>query len=352
MSDFLTELRGELLDAHAARRRRSRVRRLTRALAYDAPRALAAATLVAVVVVAVLVTRSMISPPSGAPRVIDVIRVGGNPTDAVFADGSVWVSDFAGRRVIELTPANRRVAKRFAVGGQPVALAAGRSGVWVRTAVGDGGAVRRIGSRAATSVGYGSTLAATATATWAADVELGPERLRRIDARMGRHDGLVDLRGVYALASGGASLWAVAANATVLRLDPRTGAVRARWPALALSSGTAAPALAADDHGAWVLRVGQGADSQAIRLEGDRIVRRVPIPPSTRPLLALAPDGLWTVTEDAVRHRFAAVRFDPDDGDATARVDLGTRNPTALLPVDHELWITSSDGTITVVGDR
>jgi hypothetical protein len=47
-----------------------------------------------------------------------------------------------------------------------------------------------------------------------------------------------------------------------------------------------------------------------------------------------------------------AARLDPQDGDVTGRVDLGTRNPTALLPVDDELWITSSDGTITVVGER
>ena len=159
-------------------------------------------------------------------------------------------------------------------------------------------------------MGFGSTLAASATAVWAADVELRPEGIHRIDADTGRDAGVLDIPGVYALASGGESLWAVTAKGTVLRLDGRTGAVRARWPAIAISAGTAAPALVADADGAWVLRVGQGNASQAIRLEGDRIVRRLPIPPSARPLLAQAPDGLWTVTEDAVHHRNAAVRLD------------------------------------------
>lgn len=351
MSDFVTGLRAELLDAHAARRRSGRARRILRGLPLHAPRALAAGTAVAALVVAVLVTRAMVPPPSGAPRVVDVIRVGGNPTGAVLADGSVWVSDFAGRRVIRLAPANRQVTTRIAVDGQPVAVTAGRGGPWVRTAVGDGGTVGRIGSGRATRVGYGSTLAAGTTAVWAADVELPPEGIHRLDADTGRDAGLVDIPGVYALASGGGSLWAVTGNGTVLRLDGRTAAVRARWPAIAISAGTADPALAADADGAWVLRVAQGEDSQAIRFEGNHVARRLPIEQTVRPLLAQAPDGLWTVSEDRVRHGFAAVRLDPESGAVTARIDLGIRNPTALLPVGDEIWIAAGDGTVTVVGD-
>ena len=349
MSDFLTELRSELLDAHAARRRRRPWRRVVRALGSDAPRALAAAAAVVALVLAVLGVRAVVPRPTAPPRVVEVIRVGGNPTDAVLADGSVWVSDFAGRRVTRLDPSRRRVVGRIAVEGQPVAVAAARGRTWVRTAVGDGGRIARIGSDTVTRVGFGATLAVSTTAVWAADVELGPERIRRIDPGTGRGTGVLDIHGVYALASGGTSLWAVATEGTVLRLDGRTGAVRARWPAIAISAGTAAPALVADPDGAWVLRVGQGAASEAIRLEGARIVRRLPIPPSVRPLLTAAPDGLWTVTEDAVHHRYTAVRLNLRNGSVTARVDLGARNPTALLTVGDEIWITSSDGTISVI---
>ena len=101
-----------------------------------------------------------------------------------------------------------------------------------------------------------------------------------------------------------------------------------------------------------LLRVAQGADSQAIRLEGDRVAHRLPLPQSVLPLLAQAPDGLWTVSEDSIRHRYAALRLDPDSGEVPARVDLGIRNPTGLLPVGDEVWITASDGTVTVIGDQ
>jgi hypothetical protein len=352
MSDFLTELRSELLDAHAARRRSGRTRRILRALESDAPRALVAVTAVAALVVAVFVMRAMAPPPSASPRVVDVIRVGGNATDAALADGSVWISDFTGQRVVRLLPANRRVVGRIAVGGPPVAVTAGRNGTWTRTAVGEGGMVTRVGSDRATPVGNGSTLAAGATAIWAADVELQPEGIHRIDARTGRNADFVDIPGVHALATGGDALWAVTGNGTVLRLDGRTGAMRARWPAIALSAGTAGPALVADADGAWVLQLAQGADNQAIRFEGDRVARRLPLPQSVIPLLAQAPDGLWTVSEDAVQHRYAALRLNAQNGKVTARVDLGIRNPTALLPVGDEVWATASDGTVTVIGDQ
>lgn len=350
MTDFLTELRGEVLDAHASRRANGRGRRAFRIALSDAPRALAVTAAVAALVAAVLAIRAVLPPPSAAPRVLDVIRLGGNPTDAVLADGSVWVGDFAGRRVLRLTPGKRRVAARIAVPGQPVAIAAGAGGIWVRTAVGDRGVVTRVGSGRSARVGYGATLAAGPAAVWAADVELGPERLQRIAPRTGRRAGPVGIRGIYALAAGGDVLWAVTGNGTVLALDGRTGAVRARWPAIALSSGSAVPAIAADDHGAWVLRVGQADDSQAIRLEGNRITRRLPIPSSVRPLLAEAPDGLWSVDEDVAHHTSSAIRLDPETGSVTARVGLGSRNPTALLAVGRELWITASDGTVTAVG--
>jgi hypothetical protein len=352
VSDFLSELRGEVVDAHARRRRSGLARRLGRWLASDSPRALAAAATTAAAVATVVAVRAISVREAVSPRVVEVIRVGGNPTGAVFSNGSVWVGDFARKRVIRLGPTNRREQGSVAVGGQPVAMAAGESGPWVRTAIGDGGTVARVGSRTRARVGYGSTLAAGAATAWAADVEIGPEVVHRIDAATGRDTGVIDHRGIYALATGGDSLWAVTNNGTVLRLDGRTGAVRARWPALAQSAGTANPKLIADASGAWVMRVGQGADSRVIRLEGDRVVRSLPIGQTVRPLLAQVRDALWTVSENAARTRYTAVRLDARDGAVTARVELGIRNPTSLVAVGDELWVTASDGTVTVIGNE
>jgi hypothetical protein len=351
MSDFLTELRAEVIDAHAAQRRRGRARRTVRALVFSPRPALAAATTVVALVVATLAVRAVAPPPTGSPRVVEVIRVGGDPTDAVAAGGSVWVADFSGRQVVGLDSDRRRVVRRVPVGAQPVAVDAGPDGVWVRTAVGDGGAVGRVGGGAAAQVGFGTALAVGSASVWAADVELEPDGIHRIDAATSRDAGLVEIPGVYALAVGGTALWAVTGNGTVLRLDPRTGQERARWPAIAISAGTEPHALAADARGAWVLRTGQGADSQALRLEGDRVVRRFPIGPSVLPLLAESPDGLWMITEDVPRGRHAAVRLDPESGEANARVNLSGRNPRALIAVEDDLWVVGGDGTVTVVGE-
>jgi hypothetical protein len=349
VSDFLTELRAEVLDAHAKHRRRGRARRALRRLEPRA--ALVVATAALALVAAVIAVRAVTPPPAGGPRVVDILRLGGTPADAVQAGDSVWIADFAGRRLIQLDAGTHRVERRLPVDAQPIAIAAGPDGLWIRTAVGEGGTVQRLGGSDTAPVGNGAALAVAAGVVWAADVELPPEGIHRIDARTTRDAGLVDIPGVYALAAGGQSLWAVTGNGTVLRLDGRTGQVRARWPTVAISAGTADPALAADARGAWVLRTGQGAESQAIRLEGDRVVRRFAIPSSTLPLLARAPDGLWVVTQDSPGARPVVVRLDPKSGAVTARVGIDNRNLTDLVPVGDDLWVVAGDGTITVVGD-
>jgi hypothetical protein len=344
VSDFLTELRGDVLDAHARHRRRGRVRRVARGVIARPATALAAAAVAAAVAVALALPALLPPPDRAAVRVVEVIRLGGSPLDAVVAGDDVWVADSTGRQVVRIDRRSREVVGRRRVGGQPIALAAGPSGVWVRTSVGDGGRVGRVDGGPSAPVGYGTTLAVGAATVWAPAVELPPEGIHRIDAASGRDRGLLDRRGVYALAIGGDSMWAVTSNGTVLRLDPETGAVLARFPAVAISAGTADPAVVADDRGAWVLRVGQGDESQALRFESDRIVRRVPIDPSARPLLAQSPDGLWIATEDLL------LRIDPRNGAVTARVDVEGRYVTALRAVGAELWALSEDGSVLVVG--
>jgi hypothetical protein len=351
VSDFLTQLRAEVLDAHAAQRRRGRMRRALRTLRGEPRAAMAVATAALALVAVVIAVRAVTTPPAGGPRVVDVIRLGGTPADAVRAGDSVWIADFARRRLIALDVRGRRVDRRVALDARPIAVAAGPGGVWVRTAVGEGGAVQRLGGSASAPVGNGAALAVAPTVVWAADVELPPEGVHRIDAGTGRDSGFVEIPDVYTFATGGRWLWAATGNGTVLRLDGRTGRVRARWPAVALSPGTADPALVADARGAWVLQIGQGAASRAIRLEGDRVVRRIAIPASTLPLLAAGPDGLWVATQDSPRGRLAVVRLDPRSGAVTARVTVDNRNLTDLVAVGEDLWVVAGDGTVTVVGD-
>jgi hypothetical protein len=109
VSDFLTALRAEVLDAHAAHRRRGRARRTARALGSGVRPALAVASAILALVAAVLAVRAVTTPPTSEPRVVDVIRLRGTPTDAVRAGDSVWIADFAGSRLIGLDAGGRRV---------------------------------------------------------------------------------------------------------------------------------------------------------------------------------------------------------------------------------------------------
>ena len=88
MSDFVTELRREVVGAHAAHRQsaaRTRRRRWRPILAG----ALALAACVAAIVVAY---RALPAPEQTAePHVVKLLHIGGVPNDAVLAAGSLWV---------------------------------------------------------------------------------------------------------------------------------------------------------------------------------------------------------------------------------------------------------------------
>jgi hypothetical protein len=350
VSDFLTELRSEVLAGHAAHQNRSRSRRAARALVARPAPALAVAAVVVALVGTVVALRALATPEPVAPRVLEVVRLGGVPTDAIVAEGSVWVADASRSEVARIDVATRRVVTRAPVEGQPIALAWGDGRLWVRSAVGRRTQVQRIPGGRVTPVGFGTSLAAGPEIIWAPAVELPPEGLHRIGADNGRDRGLIDVRGVYALAAAGEALWAVTNNGTVLRLDSRTGEVRHRWPAVAISAGTEDPPLVADARGAWVMRVGQGADTQVIRIEGDRVARRLPVDPDARPVIAAAPGGLWIAVDAPLGRGSAALRLDPETGRPTARVELGRRTVVAMEAVGDLIWVLASDGSLLVVG--
>ena len=139
MSDFITELRREVVGAHAAHQRRparaSRMRRWRPALA-------GAVAIAAVLVAIVVAVRSLPSPEPSEPHVIKVLRLGGIPVDGVFADGALWVADSERSLVMRVDPDTRRVVARIRLTGNVAALAVGEDGVWVRAAGDDNPSAR------------------------------------------------------------------------------------------------------------------------------------------------------------------------------------------------------------------
>jgi sugar lactone lactonase YvrE len=366
VSDFIADLRRDLVDAAAREQRRSSLRRRGLALRRRPWRpaavmgVLAVAASIAIVGLAVVA----LAPPTeraGRPHVVGVLRLGGTPTDAAFADGSLWVADFAGT-IVRVDPGAPRVVARVPVAGQPQTIAAGPGGaVWVRTPNANaspkrGGvlashlleidpATNRVVARVA--LGGGDGLAVGTDAVWAARRFTMPEGIDRIDPRRARVTGRIGLANVDVVAQAAGRLWAIQHDGTVVEVDADTGHVVRRWPQLAPSAaGGTAPKLAVDGDGVWVLST---VNAQIVRIAAGRVVRRIAVDPAVAPLLAGGRDGLWIATGDALGHDNRVMRLDPDTGKATATLNIADHRPTALVAAWRTIYVVTADGKALVV---
>ena len=135
MSDFVTELRREVVGAHAAHRVSAvRTRRRRRRPI------LAGAVALAALLVAVVWTLRSLPPPQQTtkPRIVKVVHIGGDPMDGTFAAGSLWVADFGGDQVVRIDPVRRTVIARIPIGNAPENIAADSESVWANTTTDEG----------------------------------------------------------------------------------------------------------------------------------------------------------------------------------------------------------------------
>lgn len=353
MSDFVTELRREVVTAHAqhhvaaVRTRRRRRRPI-----------LAGAVALAALLVAVVWALRSIPPPerTAEPRVVKVLRIGGDPIDGTFAAGSLWVADVRRHRVVRIDPERRRVVGEVALDDGPDEIAGDDRAVWARAegvdrAVTlsrlwriDPGSGRVTAAR--TTEGYCNALAVTGGTAWMTNTEgsVGDTIDRLSAAAMPSRR--IPFAGGSGLAPGGRWLWVVSKEGTVARINARTARIAHRWTRLAPSgNGDASEAIVADPRGAWLLSAGQG---RILRLGGDRVTRVLRIDDNVRPILANSGGGLWIVTsDDPTSSRIA--RVDPRTGAVTATVELGKHYPRALVPARGGLWVIAGDGTAVLV---
>jgi outer membrane protein assembly factor BamB len=362
VTDFLSELRREVVGAHAARRRRSRLGRAASGLrAWLRPRSLVgAAAVTAAVVALVLGIGSLRAPmPSGGPRVLGVVDVGGNPVDGTFHEGSLWIADFRGRALVRVDPRARRAGSRIRLAGEPASVASGGAGLWSRTWRPGGSSrteVSRIDPAAGrvttrTTSGLGNAMTVGADAVWVARTEVPPEGIDRLDARTAERTRRVDVPHVYGLAAGGGAVWALGGDGTVVDVDAATGRVRDRWPRIAVSSPLVENenSIVADDEGAWALASGQGVRAMLVRLESGRAPRRLPVDAQALPPVTAAFGSVWIATRPDPRGPYHLERLDPATGTTTGSVAVGAHRPVALIAAGDVLAVAGGDGAVVLV---
>ena len=308
--------------------------------------------------------RSGVAPP-GAVAVIDpatnslaaAVRGGAEPVAVAVGSGGVWVADAANRTVARIDPRTRAATRHLGTGRIPTALAIGADTVWVANATTGAtkGTVSRIpvATGAATTtvlspkdeyVDFGpptpSAVALTTTGAWVNDTRRRLTKLSASGAAI-RTAQVGPNSSAEGLALGAGALWAASASDdTVLRLDPITGAVRARIRIAAAPGGRVAgpSALAVGFGSVWVADTLAGAVSRIDpRLNAVTATIRV----GARPTRIAAGEGaVWVL--DAGRG--SVVRIDPRRNAVVARIAVGKR-ATGLAAGAGAGWVSVGGGS-------
>ena len=310
---------------------------------------------------------AIIDPAANA--VTGAVPVGADPVAVAFGDGALWVADGGDQTVTRVDPRRRAVTGTFGSGGIPTAITADRGAVWVANGTtGDGvGTVSRV--EPSTGIATTATVRPDSEGTafdartpsavtvaggsvWVNDVRRRLQRLApdsgnpvaRVSlGRSSSADGLTSYRG---------SIWAASgADDRLLRIDPASGAVRARITiAAAPGERVAGPSAVAGGFGSvWVTDTLSGTVSRIDpRLNAVTATIRV----GARPTRIAAGDGAVWVLDAG---RATVVRIDPRRdlvtrtifvGGATDRArhrrrgDLGDdggdpRSPRRAVPAGH-----------------
>jgi hypothetical protein len=358
MSDYVTGLRRDLVEAAERQSHRGRARRVSRSLHPRAwsPTALAGAVATVVAVVAVVVTLATLAPPPkpSDAKIVATVHLGGQPLDAAQAGGSLWIADFGGR-VLRLDPVTRRVRAVIPVKGQPRAVAADRDVVWVMStdATHDGSArahLFKLDARSGRTLarvpvnGFGGPLAVGAGGLW-----LYPDQHRgdveRIDPDSFERTAFLPFAEGDGLAVSGRSVW-TRNRQFVLQSDALTGRVVSRVRVIASTQNLESRrTLLADRDGAWV--VGQ-PDGLLIRVEGGRIIQRIAVG-ATAGVAARSGNTVWVSAQRAADGGNELVRIDADEGKVVQRIDFGFHVPQTLVPVGKDLWVITSGGEAKLV---
>jgi hypothetical protein len=367
MSDYISGLRGDLVDAAARHQRRgSLARTALPALprAWSRP-ALAAVLATAACLAAIAIAVSTVGPPTPAPAQphrLAVVRLGVDGFDATYATGFLWVAGENGEVVVVDTEHNR-VANRLKLGELGGGIAADGGSVWASAIEAGHGnitsslvqidartsAIKRRLPRHAREHG---ALATGAGGVWVVpDTSQNGNRIERYDPATGRRVALI--RGDFTndLAVGDGVLWALGGTGDLAQIDPAsnriTAVVRAVTQPSGLNNGATGMSLAADGSAVWVAG---GTRGDVVMVQAGQIVRRIRVGEDSVDGVARTRDALWvTLATGAPNARYRVLRIDPETGRPTGTLNLGHRQPMALAPAGRGLWILTLGGSATLI---
>jgi hypothetical protein len=357
MSDYIAELRRELVDAAERERRRSAPRRaLARSRRAFVPVLAGAAVAVLAGLVISLLGREQPAPSPAGPRIVGAIPIGGVPEGAAVGAGSVWVSGDDGL-VRRVDPRTRGVIASVRAGTRAVAVTASADAVWVMAAVDPANQQLRLmridpaGDRVVARIGefgwQGAILAATDDAVWLQRLQEAPSSLRRVDPATNRVEGASGRDWRTAMAVSEDRLWTLSSGGVLEWRDASTGRLLGRRSGFPprRPGGPWQHTLAADSGGAWVATGQDGAITRVSR-DGD-VVLRAEV--GANGPIALAGGSLWVTRNDGTDRDVQLARVDPATGRVTAQVPVDARVPRQLLAVGDDLWAVVSDGTALVI---
>jgi hypothetical protein len=312
---------------------------------------LAVAACAVAVVVAVIVLGT---PPASEPvrlRITAIVRVGGDPADAVLAGGSLWIGDINGG-VTRVDSRRAQIVGRVPTRGDVWSLASGERQLWVArlantvTLLRLDPATGRITVRIPTGGAVGE-LRVSHGHVWYTDATHGT--LTSVDSASGRVTARIHAIRASLLASNASTVWWLSTDGNLTAIDGVSGATVARVPhvvpvVLSEQNGPTSQ-LAADANGVWISDPG---NDTVTRVEGNRITRRITIGPGID-RIATAAGTLWVSYGNALRGHYMLARVDARSGRIVSKVDLGRHHPKVLIPDGTSVWSVGLDGNALLI---
>jgi streptogramin lyase len=271
------------------------------------------------------------------PQVVARIQTGTGPGSATAAFGAVWVANDRAGTIVRIDPRTNRVTKRIRLRPGIFSLTHGFGALWVENY--DRGTLTRVEPRTGRirSIRLGGTLFDVLPAygriwatMWEAGtlVEIQPQTLRIL------HRTKVGPRPAGLRAAGGAVWLGFSRSATaVARIDPRTRAIER------VDVGVKAPSgFATGTRDLWI----RASDNVLVRLDptSRRVLAKFSVGRTLAPG-ALAPDGtLWLPDKE----QNVVYRVDPQAGSVVDSFPAGAR-AFAALRAFGSMWITSYAGS-------